>query len=115
MFADAGVDWVGQRLATVYRTRNAEAAEAMLGTVVAALEQFPSAHAAAPVPGLPQARCFVRPAAPGGLEPPPTQQRVDWEFKCAAAVDRYVFTVYAADGTDAQQRIAAQWRILAGR
>lgn len=113
--ADAGVDWVSQRLATVYRARNAEAADRLLETVVADLRTTPLAKPAAAVPGLPRARCFERPEAEGLAEAAQTWQRIAWRFKCAASTDRYVFTVYAADGKDAQQRISAQWRILAGR
>ena len=115
MLNDAGVDWVAQRLGTVYRTRNPESATALLGKVVAAMRTTDSAKPAAAVPGLPGARCFGRSDAEGLQEAAQSWQRIAWRFKCAAATDRYVFTVYAADEKDAQQRISAQYRILAGR
>lgn len=115
MFAEAGVDWVAQRLATVYQTRNTEAAEAMLTKVVNVLRRTYPAKPAAEVPGLPRARCFQRENAATLKDTAQSWQRVAWHFKCAAAVDRWVFTVYAGDGKAAQQRISAQYRILAGR
>lgn len=119
--AEAGVDWVGQRLSTVYRTRNPDTAETLLHKIVEQMRSTPLARPAGEVPGLPRARCFERDiaAAPGFIrveaEAPQTMQRTDWHFKCAAATDRYVFTVYAASQEDAAQRISAQWRILAGK
>lgn len=115
MLTEAGVDWVGQRLATVYRTRNADTAEAMLKIVVDTMRATRPAEPTAPVPGLPRARCFERPDAQALAETAQSWRRLFWHFKCAAAVDRFVFTVYAADLKDAQQRISAQWRILAGK
>ena len=115
MLTEAGVDWVGQRLATVYRTRNAATAETMLKTVVDSMRTTLSAEPTAPVPGLPRARCFGRENLEEYVNSPETWQRLLWRYKCAAAVDRFVFTVYAGDGKDAQQRISAQYRILAGR
>jgi len=112
---EAGVDWGAQRLATVYQTKNADSATAMLTKVVDGLRRTEGAKPAAPVPGLPQARCFERGDVEGLQEAAQSWQRIAWRFKCAAATGRYVFTVYAADGRDAQQRISAQWRILAGK
>jgi hypothetical protein len=112
--ADAGVDWIGQRLSTVYRTRDDAAAEAMLLEVVKEMRFTAPAKQAGEVPGLPRARCFERPdAIMAGAAA--TMQRVDWHYKCAAAVRRYVFTVYADSLNDAAQRISAQYRILAGK
>ena len=115
MLTEAGVDWVGQRLATVYRTRNAATAETMLKTVVDGMRTTRYAEPTAPVPGLPRARCFGRANLEEYVNSAQSWQRLLWRYKCAAAVDRFVFTVYAGDGKDAQQRISAQYRILAGR
>ena len=122
LFADAGVDWVAQRAATVYQTRNADAAETMLERFTAAMSAMPSVAATSATPGLPRARCFRRteesPASSSGAAPPGSPEswlRVGWPVKCAAATERWVFTVYAETVSDAQQRISAQYRILAGR
>ena len=137
LFADAGVDWIAQGTATVYQARSAEAAEIMLEKMVGALSAMPSVEAGSAVPGLPQARCFRRPtyarlpqnvaeyqaamrdAGPNISAAPPGSSaswlRVGWPFKCAAAADRWVFTVYAESMSDAAQRISAQYRILARR
>ena len=122
LFADAGVDWVAQRTATVYQTRNPEAAETMLVRLTAALSATPSVEPTSEVAGLPRARCFRRteewPASSSGAAPPGSAEswlRVGWPVKCAAAAERWVFTVYAETVSDAQQRISAQYRILAGR
>lgn len=112
---DAGVDWVTQRLSTVYRTRNADTAEALLQKVVAQIRGTAPAKPAGEVPGLPRARCFERDSAAVYDESAATLQRIDWHFKCAADTGRYVFTVYASSQKDAAQRISAQWRILAGK
>jgi hypothetical protein len=132
LFADAGVDWVAQAAATVYQTRDAEAGAIMLAKMIAALSATPSVEAASAVPGLPQARCFrqqyvnfiararegeIVSGAPGAAPPgsPGSWLRVGWPFKCVAATDRWVFTVYAESMSDAAQRISAQYRILARR
>lgn len=112
---DAGVDWIAQRLSTVYRTKNAEAAATLLKNIVTQMRGTAPAKPAGEVPGLPRARCFVRDSAAIFDESPATLQRIDWHFKCAAATDRYVFTVYAPSMKEAAQRISAQWRILAGK
>lgn len=112
---DAGVDWIGQRLSTVYRTKNAEAAEILLKNIVTQMRGTPPAKPAGEVPGLPRARCFVRDNAAIYDAAAATIQRIDWHVKCAAATDRYVFTVYGPSLKDAAQRLSAQWRILAGK
>jgi len=112
---EAGVDWVAQRLSTVYRTRNADTSEALLRQVVEWMRRTAGAKPAGEVPGLPRARCFQRDRGEIFRESPESWQRVLWNFKCAAATGRYVFTVYASSQKDAAQRISAQWRILAGK
>jgi hypothetical protein len=64
---------------------------------------------------LPGARCFHR--TEGGLPgtAAPTWQRVLWQFKCVASVDRYAYTAYSDAAPDVRQQMAAQYRILAGQ
>lgn len=112
----AGVDEVGQRLATVYQALNPDSATQLATQLVQALR---STNGIGAVPkevrGLPRARCFVR--AKGAL--PDTAatswQRVQWHYKCVASADRYAFTVFSADEADAMQQVSAQYRILAGK
>ena len=111
---DAGVDWVGQRLSTVYRTRDGAAAETLLHEVVNEVRFTAPAKPAGEVPGLPRARCFERPTGIPA-DAAATMKRVFWHYKCAAAAGRYVFTVYADTLKDAAQRLSAQYRILAGK
>lgn len=115
VFTDAGVEWVAQNLGTVYQTKNADTAASMLEKVVAQMRTTASAQPTDAVPGLPGARCFERAKGASEANEAASWQRVAWKFKCAAAVDNYVFTVYAGDAKDAMQRISAQWRILAGK
>lgn len=115
VFGETGVDWVSQRLATVYRARSADAAEKLLTYVVTGMRGTAPAQPASAVPGLPRARCFERRNVEALRDVPEDWQRVNWRFKCAASTDRYVFTVTAADGPDAMQRISAQYRLLAGK
>lgn len=115
VFDETGVDWVSARLATVYRTRNADAAEQLLQYLVTQMRGTAPAKPTAAVPGLPRARCFERASVEALRDVPEDWQRVNWRFKCAASTDRYVFAVTSADGSDAMQRISAQYRILAGR
>ena len=112
----ADVDEVGQRLATVYQALNPDSADQLAAQLIQALR---STNGIGPVPkevrGLPRARCFLR--ATGAM--PDTAavswQRVMWHYKCVASADRYAFTVFSADETDAMQQISAQYRILAGK
>ncbi|ORA35453.1 hypothetical protein BST20_17840 [Mycobacterium branderi] len=112
----AGVDYVSQRSATVYQTRNAEAAERVVNhigtelTHVAGVEPL-NDH----VPGLPEAQCYQRIA--GALPPtaPGSWLWIQWHFKCVARADRYAYTVFSDTEKDAMQQTSAQYRMLAGK
>jgi hypothetical protein len=115
LFRDTGVDDVSQRLATVYRARDAAAARKVADALATQAGAEPAVRPVSAVPGLPGARCYVR--VTGGL--PGTAalswQRVQWHYKCVAFADRYAFTTFSADEVDAKQQVSAQYRILAGR
>jgi hypothetical protein len=55
------------------------------------------------VPGLPQSRCVALDA--GGLVP---------KYWCVAAAEHYAFKTVARQLANAQQQLAAQYRMLAG-
>jgi hypothetical protein len=114
-FNTAGVDIVGQRLTTVYQASNADGATRIVDGLVDEIENLPSVRDVDGVTGLPGARCFHR--TEGGLPgtAAPTWQRVVWQFKCVASVDRYAYTAFSADAADVRQQMAAQYRILAGQ
>lgn len=114
-FNTAGVDIVGQRLTTVYQAANAAGAARINDGLVDQIENLPSVREVDGVTGLPGARCFHR--TEGGLPDtaPPTWQRVLWQFKCVASVDRYAYTAFSSDATAVRQQMAAQYRILAGQ
>jgi hypothetical protein len=116
LFTTAGVDAVGQRLATVFQTRNADSATRMADELSATLRASDGIRALPEeVRGLPGARCFER--VKDGL--PDTAavswQRILWHFKCVASADRYAFTTFSAAKEDVMQQISAQYRILAGK
>jgi hypothetical protein len=104
LLTDAGVDVVSINLDTVYRARDADAAMELAkayGDLVAA---SPSAQAAAPVAGLPDSRC-VKASQLGG---------VISRYWCVTAVDRYMIRSVARQFDQAQQQLAAQYRMLVG-
>ncbi|MBB3636091.1 hypothetical protein FHT43_006030 [Mycolicibacterium sp. BK607] len=104
LLADAGVDYVSINLDTLYQARDAAAAQQLTkayGDLVAAT---PSAQATAPVAGLPNSRC-IRASQLGG---------VISRYWCVAAVDRFMIKTVARQLDQAQQQLAAQYRILAG-
>jgi hypothetical protein len=104
LLTDAGVDFVSINLDTVYQARDAAAAATLAkayGDLVAA---SPSAQAAAPVPGLPDSRC-TKASQLGG---------VIARYWCVTAVDRYMIKTVARQYDQAQQQLAAQYRMLTG-
>jgi hypothetical protein len=115
LFNTAGVDIVGQRLTTVYQAANADGATRIVDGLTGQIENLPSVREVDGVTGLPGARCFHR--TEGGLPgtAAPTWQRVLWQFKCVASVDRYAYTAYSDAAPDVRQQMAAQYRILAGQ
>ncbi|BBZ35040.1 DUF7373 family lipoprotein [Mycolicibacterium confluentis] len=114
LFRDGGVDYVSQRRATVYRARDDEAARKVAAGLGEQASAEPGVSPARPVKGLPQARCYTRARGESSTSAI-SWQRVRWQHKCVAFTDRFAFTVFSSDLTDAQQQISAQYRILAGR
>ncbi len=115
VFSTAGVDLVSQRLTTVYQAANADGATRIVDSLVDELSNLPWVRDIDGVTGLPGARCFHR--TQGGLPgtSPATWQRVVWQFKCVASVDRYAYTAFSADVKLVRQQMAAQYRILSGQ
>ena len=115
LFNTAGVDIVGQRLSTVYQAANADGALQLAKGLDEQIENLPSVREVDGVPGLPGATCFQR--TEGGLPStsPSTWQRVVWQYKCVATVDRYAYTAFSADAKLVRQQMAAQYRILSGQ
>lgn len=115
LFNTAGVDIVGQRLSTVYQAANADGALRLAKGLDEQIENLPSVREVDGVPGLPGATCFQR--TEGGLPgtSPSTWQRVVWQYKCVATVDRYAYTAFSADVKLVRQQMAAQYRILSGQ
>ncbi len=112
-FDDAEVDVVAQRLATVYRTRDEDAAAALAEYLRTVAVDTPSAEELDDaVPGLPAARCFGRTQDYESPTTPLTWQWNSWHFKCVAHVDRYAYTVFSQSLQDAMQQAGAQYRIL---
>lgn len=114
LFNTTGVDAVTQRLTTVYQAGNADGAARIAAEFTREMSQLQNVGPTDGVRGLPAARCFQRRV--GGLpgSAPMTWQRVNWQFKCVATVDRYAYTAFSADAADVRQQMAAQYRILAG-
>lgn len=118
LLADAGVDWVSQRLTRVYRARDDQIAarfmDKAVGDVASASAVRPTAEG---VPGLPGAKCFVRtdwvanPESTFEL----TAVQLLGRVKCFATTGRYMFTSMSDQEKDAKQQITAQYRILAGQ
>ncbi len=116
LFTAAGVEWVGQLLARVYQSENADGAARVAGKLADRTRSQPDVQPTATgVRGLPDARCFARTTGWATPVDPPTLQQARWHFKCLAQVDRYAFATYSGDETDAKQQLSAQWRILAGK
>lgn len=118
LFGVAGVEAVSQQRATVYQTRDATGATALVKQFAADLGAAEGAHRISGITGLPQAQCFARQNAAellGEPNPPLSFLRVAWPFKCVARTDRYAFTAFSANETDVKQQMAAQYRILAGK
>jgi hypothetical protein len=115
LFRDNGVDYVSQRRATVYRARDNAAARKLAGALAEQARSEDSVAPARPIRGMPDARCFTRARGGESGTSAISWQRVRWIHKCVAVADRYAYTVFSHDLTDAQQQASAQYRILAGR
>ena len=115
LFNTAGVDAVTQRLTTVYQAANADGAARIVTDFAEQIGAMESIRPVEGVRGLPEARCFERTKGwvPGTV--PVTWQRVSWRFKCVATVDRFAYSAFSDELTDAHQQMSAQYRILSGQ
>jgi len=102
--ASAGVDSVAINLTTVYQTKSPAAARDLVPAYGDIVAKTPAAQGAPGVAGLPQSRC-LRVASAGGLVP---------RYSCVAAAGRYVVKTIARQLDNAQQQVAAQYRMLTG-
>jgi hypothetical protein len=117
LFNNVGVDWVAQLRDEVFETRNAAGAAHFVDHYARTFAALPGVRPTTPVPGLPTAHCFERPAgwepiakaAEGGYK---TQQ---WHYGCVARADRYAYVTYSDQETDIKQQVSAQYRMLAGK
>ncbi|WP_431240953.1 DUF7373 family lipoprotein (plasmid) [Mycolicibacterium aichiense] len=101
MYTALGIDAVAVYRTWVYQTKDAAAATAGMGQLLAATVASPQSYVPTPgVPGLPQARCYTRNGDP------------DSRYLCMATADRYLFKVTAAQDVDARQAISAQYLML---
>ncbi|KAF0848334.1 DUF7373 family lipoprotein [Nocardia caishijiensis] len=105
-YTDAGIDYVAFDAASVYRTRDTDAAarfHAWLDSEISDDEAFVEADAP---PNMPTFTCFsVDPKATSSFMSKPT---------CQGTVGRYAIAVSASSMQDAHQRIAAQYKLLHG-
>jgi hypothetical protein len=114
-FAEAGVEVVSQRFSTVFRTHNPDGAARLADAMAADITATTDVEAAAGVPGLPVAKCFVRTRGALPASDPTSFRRVMWRYKCVAHADRYAYTAFSNSDIDVQQQMAAQYRILVGK
>ncbi|WP_118915414.1 DUF7373 family lipoprotein [Mycobacterium shigaense] len=104
LLSAAVVDYVSVNLTTVYQAKDPSAAQTLAQAYADLAAKMPAAQAAPPVPGLPDSRC-TRVAGSNGLVP---------RYWCLAAADRYAIKTIARQLDNAQQQVAAQYRILMG-
>jgi hypothetical protein len=112
----SGVDFITQRLATVYQASNADTAQRLVDYITGELGRSGDVQRLTDrVPGFPDAQCFRRTGALPPPDSPVTFRMVQWHFKCVARTDRYAYTVFSDTAKDAMQQVSAQYRILAGK
>lgn len=116
LFKSAGVQWVSQRLTTVYQAGDAAGAARVVDLLAADARALPNVvPTQAGVPGFPTAKCLNRtdwtPIQKAIIKSNP---HVWWHFTCIAQTDRYAFIAYSDNEQDAKQQISAQYRILSG-
>ncbi|MDT5350146.1 MAG: hypothetical protein QOH91_3433 [Mycobacterium sp.] len=112
----AGVDYVAQRLATVYQATNADAAPRLMKQIVNEVSHGAGVQPISdPVPGFPAAQCFSRTGPTQPPDAPATWRMMQWHFKCVARAARYAYTVFSDTEKDVMQQVSAQYRILAGK
>ena len=104
LLAAAGVDYVSVNLPTVYQAKDPSAAQTLAKAYGDFAAKTPAAQSASSVPGLPDSRC-TRVAGSNGLVP---------RYWCLAAAGRYTIKTVARQLDNAQQQMAAQYRILTG-
>ena len=104
LLAAAGVDYVSVNLPTVYQAKDPDAAQTLAKAYSDFAAKTPAAQSASSVPGLPDSRC-TRVAGSNGLVP---------RYWCLAAAGRYTIKTVARQLDNAQQQMAAQYRILTG-
>jgi hypothetical protein len=104
LLSAAAVDYVSVNLTTVYQTKDPSAARTLAQAFGDFAANTPAAQAASPVPGLSESRC-TRVAGSNGLVP---------RYWCLATADRYTVKTIARQLDNAQQQMAAQYRILTG-
>lgn len=104
VFARTGVVAVSTGKSTVYEAADPPAAAKLIDELAAA-RQDDGYQAAAPVVGLPTARCFN-----GGRDSDASPRN----FYCAGLAGRYAYEIFSSDERDAHQQVAAQYRLLMG-
>jgi hypothetical protein len=104
LLSSAGVDYVSVNLPTVYQARDPSAAQTLAQAYSDFAAKTPAAQSASPVPGLPDSHC-TKVAGSNGLVP---------RYWCLAAAGRYAIKTVARQLDNAQQQMAAQYRMLMG-
>ncbi|MFD6388853.1 hypothetical protein [Nocardia sp. NPDC060259] len=103
--ADAGVDYTSVDLGTVFRARDSAAAVRYMAAEEADATTPKHIKVDGP-PNMPGAHCYnAKPEAKYASDAPPI---------CLTVVGRYVIKSYSTNLQDAYQRLAAQYKLLAG-
>ncbi|HUO37994.1 MAG TPA: hypothetical protein VMU34_09220 [Mycobacterium sp.] len=102
LYSAGGVDAVAILRTTVYRARDAGAAEQMVDLAAADVAAGRGVKPVAAVPGLASAKCFDLGAS----------ERSQPRFECVGSADRYVFRAASQHVRDAQQQMASQYLLL---
>jgi hypothetical protein len=104
----AGVDYVAQRLATVYQATNVDAAQRLMNQIVSEVRHGAGVQPLSDrVPGFPAAQCFSRTGPTQPPDAPATWRMMQWHFKCVARADRYAYTVFSDPEKDVMQQVGA--------
>lgn len=104
LLSAAGVDYVSVNLPTLYQAKDPSAAQTLANAYGELVAKMPASQSASPVPGLPDSHC-TRVAGSNGLVP---------RYWCLATAGRYTIKTVARQLDNAQQQMAAQYRILMG-
>jgi hypothetical protein len=103
-FDAAGVDAVSASQTTVYQAADAGRAQQLSGALADAAAKRAGTAGAAAVPGLTQSHCVSLNDAGG----------IVTKYSCLVAADRYALKAVARQLVNAQQQLAAQYRMLLG-